>query len=270
MDVHTSLYCIFGNPVDHSLSPVMHNSAFDAVGYNGIYLAFRVSDIVPAVEGMRALGIKGVSVTIPHKEAVMQCLDDVDEEARRIGAVNTVINRGGALKGYNSDGQGAVRALAEKTGIRGRDVVILGAGGAARAVAYGVKSEGGRPTIVNRTVTRGEGLARELDAPFVPLSDVKKIDAPILINTTSVGMTPRCDDMPVRGDVLEKGMVVMDIVYNPLRTRLLETAHLRGCETIDGAAMLVYQGAVQFELWTGIKAPVEVMRQAVYESLHHA
>jgi len=267
MDGTTSLYGIVGNPVGHSLSPVMHNSAFAAVGYNGAYLAFAVSDIAAALHGVRALGIGGVSVTIPFKESVMACLDDVDGEARRIGAVNTVINRDGVLTGYNYDAPGAVRALAEKTDIRGRDVVILGAGGAARAVGYGVQSAGGRPIIANRSVPRGEGLARELGARFVPLADMTGIDAPVLINTTSVGMYPRIDDMPVTEGVLGAGMVVMDIVYNPLETQLLKTARLHGCDTIDGVSMLVYQGALQFELWTGSEAPVGVMRQAVYDAL---
>lgn len=267
MDSATSLYCILGNPVGHSMSPVMHNSAFAAVGYNGVYMAFNVADIEAAVNGIRALGIKGVSVTIPYKVSVIDFLDDVDELAGRIGAVNTVINRNGQLKGYNSDGLGAVNALTEKTPIRDRDVLIIGAGGAARAVGFGIISEGGRLTISNRTVEKGERLARELGAEFSPLSDIQKINAPILINTTSVGMIPRCDEMPVREDVLDRDMVVMDIVYNPVKTRLLKAAEERGCQTIDGVAMLVNQGAFQFELWTGMKAPLEIMKMAVYKAL---
>jgi len=267
MDSATSLYGIFGNPVGHSLSPVMHNSAFAAACYNGVYLAFKVIDIGTAVNGIRALGIKGVSVTIPHKVSVIDFLDDVDEQARLIGAVNTVINRKGVLKGYNSDGLGAVKALTEKTVVRDRDVVILGAGGSARAVGFGVISEGGRVTIVNRTVEKGERLARELGAEFHPLSDIKKIDAPILINTTSVGMSPHVNEIPVKEEMLDMGMVVMDIVYNPVKTRLLKTAEAMGCQTIDGVAMLVYQGAFQFELWTGMEAPIDVMKKAVYDGL---
>jgi len=263
----TSLYGIFGNPVGHSLSPAMHNSAFAAVGYNGVYLAFTVSDIEAAVNGIRALGVKGVSVTIPYKVSVMDFLDEVDGPVGQIGAVNTVINRDGLLKGYNSDGLGAIKALTDKTAIRDREVVILGAGGAARAIGFGIISEGGHLTIVNRTVEKGECLARELGAEFRPLADIKKIDAPILINTTSVGMTPHCDDMPVKGDAFDSAMVVMDIVYNPVKTRLLKTAEAMGCETIDGVAMLVNQGAFQFKLWTGIEAPIDIMKKAVYEAL---
>jgi len=267
MDSATSLYCILGNPVGHSVSPVMHNSAFSAVGYNGAYLAFNVTDLRGAVDGIRALGIKGVSVTIPHKVSVIDFLDDVDDRAIRIGAVNTVINRDGLLKGYNSDSPGAVKALTEETTIRGRDVVILGAGGAARAIGFGVISEGGRLTIVNRTVKKGEILARELGAEFRPLSDMRKVEGAILINATSVGMAPQSNEMPVKAGMIAAGMVVMDIVYNPIKTPFLKTAERKGCQTIDGVAMLVNQGAFQFELWTGIKAPVEIMKRAVYDAL---
>jgi shikimate dehydrogenase len=245
----------------------MHNSAFAAVGYNGIYLAFNVVDIAAAVAGIRALGIKGVSITMPFKESVMDLLDDIDEPAEKIGSVNTVINRKGRLKGYNSDGLGAVKALMEKTSIKEKNIVILGAGGSARAIGIAVVSAGGRLTIANRTVEKGERLARELGANFSPLSDLQRVETSILINATSVGMTPRSNDMPVGEEMLERDMVVMDIVYSPVRTRLLSSAEVKGCRTIDGIAMLVNQGALQFEWWTGVRAPVEIMKKAVYEAL---
>lgn len=267
IDTQTRLYGVFGHPVAHSLSPAMHNRAFAAVGYNGVYVAFDIADIGPAVAAVRALNIHGLSITIPHKVAVMPLLDDLDPIARKIGAVNTIVNREGRLTGYNSDGLGAVSALKEKTPIENKTVVIIGAGGAARAIGFCLKAEGARVTIANRSRNRGETLARDLDALFLPLADFRRSMYHILINTTPVGMTPHIDAMPVGDNMLDPGMVVMDIVYNPLATLLLKTAATRGCTTVDGAAMFVYQGAFQFELWTGKKAPVAVMRETVMSAL---
>ena len=267
IDTQTRLYGVFAHPVGHSLSPVMHNRAFEATGHNGAYLAFDVPDITSAAAAARALNIRGLSITIPHKVAVMPLLDDLDPMVRKIGAVNTVVNREGRLTGYNSDGLGVVSALKEKTPIENKTVVIIGAGGAARAIGFSLKAEGARVTIVNRSHKRGAALARDLDAPFLPLADFRRPMYHILINTTPVGMTPHVDAMPVGEHMLEPGMVVMDIVYNPLATLLLKTAAKRGCTTVDGAAMFVYQGAFQFELWTGKKAPVAVMRETVMNAL---
>jgi shikimate dehydrogenase len=261
------IYAVFGDPVSHSLSPVMHNSALAHTGLDGLYLAFRVKDIAAAVSGVRGLGIRGVSITIPHKVGVMEYLDQVDTLAGEIGAVNTIVNRQGKLYGYNSDCAGAVKALMEKTGIRGKAVAVIGAGGAARAVGFGVRQEGGRLIIINRSKENGESLAAELDCEFKPLSEVRRLPYHIVINATSAGMTPHDTDSPLSDALLEDGMVVMDLVYNPLKTRLLREAEKRGCIAIDGVAMLVHQGAVQFELWTGRKAPVEVMRKVVLEEL---
>ncbi len=271
IDSHTSLYCVLGDPIFHSLSPVMHNSAFAHIGYNGAYLAFNVKDIASAVAGIRGLGIKGVSVTIPHKVAVMEYLDEIDEKAVKIGAVNTIINKAGKLYGYNSDYLGAVDALSEKTDIAGKDVVMIGAGGAARAIGFGVISKGGNLTIANIIEDEGKLLAKDLGVRYYPLSDIntcmKNVDCRILINATPVGMTPDVDGMPIPGEFLNKDMVVMDIVYNPLKTRLLKEAEDIGCVTVDGVSMFVFQGVFQFELWTGKKAPVDVMRKAVLDAL---
>jgi shikimate dehydrogenase len=263
----TILFAVLGDPVSHSLGPVMHNSALDETGYNGAYLAFRVKDIGKAVNGIKALGIKGASITIPHKLSVMDFLDELDDTAEKIGAVNTLVNRDGILTGYNSDGIGAVKALFEKTAVKDKNVVVLGAGGAARAIAFGVLAEGGRVTIINRTPAKGEKVAEALGSDFQPISKLSKIDCHILINTTPVGMLPDVDAMPVRKQDLDNTMVVMDIVYNPLKTRLLRTAESIGCQIIDGVSMFVYQGAFQFELWTGMKAPIEVMKKAVLDAL---
>jgi shikimate dehydrogenase len=262
-----AIFAVFGNPVLHSLSPVMHNAAFAATGFNGIYAAIRVKDIRPAVAGMRALGLKGASITIPHKESVLACLDDIDPTARRIRAVNTIVNDDGSLKGFNTDGDGVTQALAEKISIKGRRVGILGAGGAARAVAFAVIGRGATATIFNRSREKGEALAADLGADFKPLSEFDAERCDILVNTTPVGMSPQGQDTPLLGEKLKPGLVVMDIVYNPLKTRLLREAEAAGCETIDGLSMFVYQGARQFELWTGLAAPVEIMRMAVEAEL---
>ncbi len=245
----------------------MHNAAFCGCGVNGVYVAFDVTDLPAAMAGMRALNMAGMSVTIPHKVAVMALLDEVEPAARRIGAVNTIVNQAGRLIGFNSDSPGAVAALLEKTPLEGRRVAVIGAGGAARAVAHGVERHGGRLTVVNRSEASGRRLADALGAAFVPLNGFHGDGIDVLINTTSVGMTPQTDRMPVADDCLRAGTTVMDIVYNPLETRLLRTARAAGCTVVDGAAMFVHQGALQFERWTGRPAPLALMRQTVLAAL---
>ena len=261
------IYAVFGDPVGHSLSPVMHNSALAQAGLDGRYLAFRVKDIAAAVSGIRGLGIRGASITIPHKISVMKYLDQVDSLAADIGAVNTIVNHQGVLRGYNSDCAGAIKALSEKTVITGVEVAVVGAGGGARAVGFGIKQSGGRLTIINRSREKGEKLASDLDCEFKPLAEIKRLPYRIIINATSAGMTPHADSVPLNTDLLESGMVVMDMVYNPLQTRFLRQAEKVDCTTIDGVSMFVHQGAVQFELWTGQKAPVDVMRRVVLDEL---
>lgn len=267
IDASTSLFGLIGNPVAHSLSPLMHNQAFAAAGINAVYLAFSVKDPHAALKSIKALNVKGLSVTLPHKVVVMEYLDEIDQTAAAIGAVNTIAQRNGKLSGYNTDCQGAIDALQTRTTITGKSVAIIGAGGAARAIGYGLTSAAGRLTILNRTRKTGEQLAAELQADFLALSDFQANRYDILINTTPVGMHPHTDATPIAKQALTKDMVVMDIVYNPLKTRLLEEAAASGCRTINGLDMFVFQGAHQFELWTGKKAPVEIMRQAVLKAL---
>lgn len=267
IDAHTRLYAVLGDPVSHSLSPSMHNAAFAQTGHNGVYTAFRVSDLPNAIAGIRALNIHGCSVTIPHKVAVMDLLDEIDPLALRIGAVNTIVNDGGRLAGFNSDSPGAMAALLEKTPVAHRQVAVIGAGGAARALAHGIINHGGYLTVVNRSTDNGRQLARELESDFCPLSDFSGVGFDVLINTTSVGMVPAIDRMPVGHACLRPGMTVMDIVYNPLETRLLMAARDAGCTVVDGVAMFVHQGACQFERWTGKKAPVQLMKKTVLAAL---
>ena len=194
----TSLYAVLGDPISHSLSPLMHNIAFSHVNHNGVYLAFRVKEISKAISAIKVLDIKGVAITIPHKVSVMEFLDEIDDTAAKIGAVNTIINRQGRMIGYNYDSIGAITAIKKKTDIQNKAVAMLGAGGAAKAVGYGIISEGGRLTILNRTREKGEKLAADLGAEFCPVEDFKTLKCDILINTTSLGMAPKVDRMPVK------------------------------------------------------------------------
>jgi shikimate dehydrogenase len=264
----TRLYGVLGDPVAHSLSPLMHNAAFRQTGFDGVYVAFHIKDPAGAVAGIRALNVSGCSVTIPHKVAIMALLDAVDPVARQIGAVNTIVNDAGRLVGLNSDSPGAMAALLEITTMAGKHAAVIGAGGAARAVAYGIQNHGGRLTIVNRSPDKGRRLAGELGGEFIGLGDFRGHGVDILVNTTSVGMTPEADRMPVTRECLRPGMTVMDIVYNPLETQLLRSARAAGCQVVDGVAMFVHQGAIQFERWTGKTAPLQLMRDTVMDALN--
>jgi shikimate dehydrogenase len=246
----------------------MHNNAFKHIGYNGVYLAFNVKNIKQAIEGMKSLGIKGFSVTIPHKQTVMEHLDEIDEKAQNIGAVNTIINTDGRLIGYNSDCLGAMSALKEKTNIKDKNVIIIGAGGAARAIGFGIRAEGGKLTILNKFEDEGELLAKDLDVNYYPIEEFENKECDILIHATPLGMTPDVHTTPVKKEALHKNMVVMDIVYNPLKTRLLKEAEDIGCTIVDGVSMFIYQAVFQFELWTGKKAPVNLMRKVVLDALN--
>ncbi|MBI5845460.1 MAG: shikimate dehydrogenase [Deltaproteobacteria bacterium] len=268
-DAKTVLHAVFGHPVGHSLSPSMHNRAFSELGLNCVYLAFDVTDIGAAMKAVRTLSMRGASVTIPHKLAVMDHLDEVDEAARKMGAVNTIINDGGRLYGKNTDGLGAVIALEEKISLAGKSLLLLGSGGAARAVAHAVKNAGAKVAIAHRPedAQEAETLAGEVNAKVLLLSQASGESCDIAVNATPLGMAPKVEDTPVSADFFRPGMVVMDVVYNPLETRFLREAKQKGCETVDGAAMFVYQGAAQFTLWTGREAPYAVMRKTVLDAL---
>jgi len=276
----TKLCAVIGKPIAHSLSPAMHNAAFSALGLNFVYLAFEVERVDLAISGVRGLGIRGLSVTIPHKVEVMKYLDEIDPLAEKIGAVNTVVNEDGHLRGYNTDAIGALRALNE-AGIELEDAhaVILGAGGSARAVAFALSSSGiGRITLLARTRSKAEEVKRNLSLHFpdvevfiMPFSQasMETVIKPgiLLINCTPIGMHPEEGDSPVAEELLRGDICVFDLVYNPPETCLMKIARRLGCRVASGLDMLVYQGAEQFELWTGVSAPVDVMKKALLESL---
>jgi shikimate dehydrogenase len=275
------VFGVFGDPVGHSLSPAMHNAAFSALGMDCIYHAFRVTPekLEKAILGAEAMGFGGINLTVPLKEKALK-LDFVkpDPLAKRIGAVNTLVfGKKGDIQGYNTDGPGAKQALLD-TGveIRGSRMVVAGAGGAARAVAFQLAADGADITVINRTEERAVGLAREISSADLPgkirgtgLSGLKELlrDADVLINTTTLGMHPNTDATIVTAEELHSGLTVFDIVYNPLETRLLREARTSGAKTISGVLMLVYQGAEAFRLWTGVEPPLELMKKTVLEAL---
>jgi len=260
---HTQLCAVILHPAGHTRSPAMHNAAFDALGLDAVYAAFDVppARLADALVGARALGIRQLAVSLPHKEAVIEHLDEVDATARRIGAVNTVTRRGALLVGSNTDWIGAVRALERETPLGGRDVVVLGAGGAARAVVFGALERGARVAVLNRSAERADRLAKELGAASAGrLADLAEMPCDVLVNATSVGL--RSDVSPLSANQIPPGAVVLDLVYDPVDTRLLRDAAARGARPISGKWMLVHQAAEQLALWSGREAPVDAMAEA--------
>ncbi len=268
------IYGIIGDPVSHSLSPTMHNAAFEKLGMDAIYLAFRVSpeEVGDAIRGGKSLGIAGLNVTIPLKEKALFFVN-VEEVAKKIGAINTLDFSSGTPVGYNTDGIGSLRVLKETTcEINGKNVLILGAGGAAKAISFYLDTDGARVTIANRTKERATQLASKLrNADSIGLdSELRKYvkDSDILINATSVGMYPNEDATLVNADMMHPDLVVFDIVYNPMETKLLNEAKRAGVKkVVDGVKMLVYQGAASFKIWTKREPPINVMENAVREAL---
>jgi shikimate dehydrogenase len=278
---NTKLCAVIGNPVEHSLSPAMHNRAFQELGLDFVYLAFRVEDVRSAVSGMRALeNFRGLSVTIPHKLAIIDHLDEIADVDAQIGSVNTVVNEGGKLRGFGSDGPGARQALVEGGAqVEGQPVLILGSGGAARAIAFDLAHRATPSSLFVLGVIEDElrALVSELrektavNATGEILSEdslEKRIaESRVLIHATPIGMHPREGESLVPPELLHPELSVMDIVYNPYETRLLEDARARGINTIPGIEMFVNQALFQFEAWTGKSAPKEVMKQVVLDRL---
>ncbi len=267
IDSSTRLFGIIGRPVGHSLSPVMHNAAFEHLGINAVYLAFETDSPGKAMEAVKTLGIRGLSITVPNKETVMGFLDEIHETARDIGAVNTVRNQHGRLQGINTDWIGAVEAIKAATSVQGSRVVVLGAGGSARAVIFGLTREGAVVHIANRTVEKAQRLADEFGCTYSGIEGLSAVGGDILINTTSVGMGSMEGVSPVKEEELDGFSLVMDIVYGRKETRLLKDARKHGCRVIPGTRMLLFQAVAQFDFWTGRKAPVNIMERALMAAL---
>lgn len=272
----TNIAGLIGHPVEHSFSPPMHNAAFNALNMDWTYVAFDVepSNLKSAIDGARSLNIKGLNVTIPHKIEVMKYLDEIDEVARLIGAVNTIDFRN--MKGYNTDGIGAVKAIEEVTSIKNKNVVVAGAGGASRAISFYIAKYGAESiTILNRNVDKASNLAKDInlidDVRADSISQINDYvrEADILIDTTPVGMHPNVDaDAIVGADDMHEDLVVFDAVYNPNETSLIKQAIKANAKPVYGIKMLLYQGAESFKIWTGQNPPVDVMEDALRKTLN--
>jgi len=293
----TRLFCVIGDPIAHSMSPAIHNAAFQSLDMNAVYTLFRVLDPVAFVREFIPLGFEGISVTIPHKEHVMTELDEIDPVAKKIGAVNTICVCDGKRYGRNTDWMAAVRSIEKavrrrlgRDALKGLSAVMIGAGGAARAIAFGLVEAGVSVGIFNRTVERAKTLAEDVakvegleTVPWnasdelrqngriiyggLPLDGALRDVCDILVNASSIGMHPRIEASPVDKTFFRSDMVVFDAVYNPLRTKFLREAEAVGCEIVMGLEMFVGQAVEQFELWTGRTAPADVMAAVVKDRL---
>lgn len=276
----TKVLCVIGHPIEHSMSPIMHNAAIKDLGLNYLYISF---DILPkylnsAVKGFRALDIKGINVTMPYKQKIMKYIDKIDPLAQKIRAVNTIKNEEGYLKAINTDAKGGLKAILDAGyEISGKNILFLGAGGAARALAFVMAEYANKMVIANRTEKRATKLANEIKKHFginvegkknntiVLKEESKKAD--ILINTTPIGMYPNVNKSPIPTEFLHEDLIVYDVVYNPLETKLMKTATKIGCKTLGGLDMLVNQGALAFEWFTGKKSNIDLMKNKVIEFL---
>ena len=264
-----------GDPVEHSMSPPMHNAAFEYLGLDFAYVPFNVKKnaLGQAIKGASALGIKGLNVTIPHKTSALKFLDVIDEVAELIGAVNTVKFDQGTITGYNTDGLGAVKAMEEVVSVKNKKVVMVGAGGAARAVAFQLVISGIESlTIINRTPEKALKLKSDIESKIesnISCGNLEILEkeisrADILIDTTPIGMYPHDNDVPVaNASIMHSDLVVNDLVYNPLETVLLKEAEKAGAMTVSGLKMLLYQGAEAFEIWTNNEAPISIMEKTL-------
>ena len=281
----TRLCGVIGDPVSHTLSPAMHNAAMASLGLDYAYLAFQVksAELFAAIQGIKALGLRGLNVTIPHKVAVIQFLDELDPMAADIGAVNTIVNDKGRLKGYNTDASGFLQSLrAAGFNPQGKRIVLLGAGGAARAIGFSLAQSGSYITVLNREIELEQAVLLAQNLSRVAKSKVSAFaldaanlkvalrGADLLVNATSVGMAPGVGETPVPAGLLQSELTVFDVVYAPLETRLLREAAAKGCRVISGLEMLVRQGGLALELWTGKEAPLDVMREALLAVLNRS
>jgi shikimate dehydrogenase len=276
----TQVCGVIGDPIEHTLSPTIHNAAFNHLGLDFVFLAFRVktADLENALRGIRGLGIHGLNVTMPHKNAVTAYLDELDEAVKFLGSTNTILNKEGKLSGFNTDGVGALNAIRENgIELAEKKLLLLGAGGAAKAIAFTLAKEVGELVVLNRAGGKSKELAERLTRTLgkkvvgsaLTLDAIADNlqDSDVLINATSVGMNPAANQSIVPPHLLRSDLTVMDIVYDPVETKLAKNAKAAGAKVISGVEMLIYQGAASFEIWTGHSAPIEVMRKAALNKL---
>lgn len=276
----TKICSVIGDPIKHSLSPTIQNAAFNHLNLNFIFLAFKVrtAELELAIQGMRSLNIHGLNVTMPHKNKVINYLDEIDSTVEFLNSANTIVNKKGQLHGYSTDGIGAVKALQENgIDLSSSKVVLLGAGGAGRAIAFSIADNVKELIVLNRDVKKVKNLGLDLKLKFntniqygtLSQDSIQKNlrSSNLLINATNVGMIPNSKLSIVDPKLLNSDLTVMDIVYNPLETKLLSDAKIVGAKTINGVEMLIYQGAASFELWTGRKAPIEIMKLAILKKI---
>ncbi|MCX7724739.1 MAG: shikimate dehydrogenase [Thermodesulfovibrio sp.] len=263
----TRIIGIFGDPIEHTLSPLIHNEAFQYLGLDYCYVAFHVKKdkLKEAVEGIRALNIKGVNITVPHKETVIQYIDELSEEAKDIGAVNTILNKEGILRGFNTDVNGFILSLKEEgISIKNKKFLILGAGGASKAIVYGILKEGGKVYIYNRTPSKAIAIKEKFkDHGFIEIVEVDKSlteNIDIIVNATSLGLK-KDDPMPLNPELIKPKHVYCDIVYP--ETPLMKEAERIGCKVIGGIGMLLWQAAFAFKIWTEVEAPIDIMRKTL-------
>lgn len=278
----TKVVGVIGDPVEHSCSPPMHNAAFKELGLDYVYVPFHVKPehLRSAIEGFKALNVAGINVTLPHKKAVLPLMDSISEEAELIGAVNTLVFKDGIVEGHNTDARGFIASLRESgfSDFKNKKVVVLGAGGGAQAIIVGLALEGvDRIIIANRTKEKGVELARSLSSKTMVMTEGISLDdnrlkdyiseSDLLISTITASMDTRIP-LVVDPNWFHKDLTVCDIVYIPPETNLLKEALVRGLKTIGGMGMLVHQGAISFQLWTGVKPPIETMRQALINTIY--
>ncbi len=276
----TKILCVIGYPIEHSMSPIMHNAALQDLELDYAYLAFDVppNRLKEAVKGFKALNVKGISVTIPHKEIIIKFVDEIDSTAQKIGAINTIKNEDGVLIGKNTDAEGGRKAILDAgCEIIGKNILILGAGGVAKAICYSLAKDAKKMVITNRTESRAKKLAMELkkkinvnaegtnNSETTLRREIKTTD--ILINATPVGMYPLIGKSPIEKKILHNQLFVFDLIYNPLETQLIKDAKVIGCRTLGGLDMLVNQGALAFEWWTNKKPNIILMKNKIIEFL---
>jgi len=268
IDSKTKLICLLGKPARHSLSPVMQNAGFNALGLNYVYLAFEPENLKKTVQGLKELEVAGFNITMPFKLEVMNYLDRIDPIAKKIGAVNTVVNTRKNLIGYNTDGIGAVESLKKITSLKGKKVLLIGAGGAGKSIGFYLKKESAKITVANKPELQAIKLAKLLGAKSIPIDSINSLEEfDILINATPVGMKPNINQTVIPTKLLTKKIIVFDIIYNPSETKLLKEAKKKGCRTINGLEMLLNQGYAGFKLFTGKEAPKKEMRNAIMKEL---